>query len=62
MDALSIREHANVDDLARREANDTRQTYLDECLRIAVWELIYGSGRQRRVDELLAEGAQWRHE
>jgi hypothetical protein len=35
------------------------QSYLDESLRIAVWELLFGTGSRRRVEELLAQGAQW---
>ncbi len=36
-----------------------RQWYLDECLRIAVWEMIFGTGTRARVAELLAQGARW---
>ena len=39
-----------------------RQWFLDECLRIAVWELLFGTGSRATVDELLAEGARWRDE
>ena len=42
------------DDAAQR-----RQAYLDESLRIAVWEMIFGSGSRGLLDELLAAGAQW---
>ena len=37
-----------------------RQWFLDECLRIAVWELIFGTGSRASVDALLAAGARWR--
>ena len=37
-----------------------RQWFLDECLRIAVWELIFGTGSRKSVDALLAAGARWR--
>jgi len=36
-----------------------RQWFLDECLRIAVWELIFGTGTRAAVDALLAQGARW---
>ena len=36
-----------------------RQWFLDECLRIAVWELIFGTGTRASVDALLADGARW---
>lgn len=36
-----------------------RQWYLDESLRIAVWEVIFGTGPHERVAELLASGARW---
>jgi hypothetical protein len=39
-----------------------RQHYLDESLRIAVWEAIFGSGTRGRIEDLLAEGARWRPE
>lgn len=44
------------------DAAERRRWYLDESLRIAVWEMIFGSGSRRRVDELLAEGASWHTE
>ena len=44
------------------DADDRRRWYLDESLRIAVWEMIFGSGSRRRVDELLEQGASWREE
>jgi hypothetical protein len=37
-----------------------RQWYLDESLRIAVWELIFGAGDRRIVERLVAAGAAWR--
>jgi len=37
-----------------------RQRFLDESLRIAVWELLFGTGARARVEELLREGARWR--
>ena len=45
---------------ARDDAAERRQTYLDESLRIAVWELIFGSGSRGVLDDLLAAGARWR--
>jgi hypothetical protein len=39
--------------------DERRQWFLDECLRIAMWELLFGSGSCNRVNELLAAGAQW---
>jgi hypothetical protein len=35
------------------------QHFLDESLRIAVWELLFGTGSHGRVAELLAQGARW---
>jgi hypothetical protein len=42
-----------------RDARERRQWYLDESLRIAVWELIFGSGDRSIVDRLVAAGAIW---
>jgi hypothetical protein len=39
-----------------------RQRFLDESLRIAVWELLFGTGSRRRVEELLRQGAQWQRD
>jgi hypothetical protein len=39
-----------------------RQWFLDESLRIAVWELLFGTGSRRRVEELLREGARWQRD
>jgi len=36
--------------------------FLDESLRIAVWELLFGTGSRRRVEELLRQGAQWQRD
>jgi hypothetical protein len=44
---------------ARDDSAERRQTYLDESLRIAVWEMIFGSGSRDVLDELLAAGARW---
>jgi hypothetical protein len=43
-----------------RNANDERrQGYFGECPRIAVCELLFGSGRREQVEQLLAAGARW---
>jgi hypothetical protein len=39
-----------------------RQRFLDESLRIAVWEVLFGTGTRGRVEELLLAGARWRSE
>lgn len=41
---------------------ERRQWYLDESLRIAVWEVLFGTGPHARVTELLAQGACWKSE
>lgn len=41
------------------EAAGRRQWFLDECLRIAMWELLFGSGQRTQVEALLAAGARW---
>jgi hypothetical protein len=48
--------------MERNTNDERRQWYLDECLRIAVWELLFGSGRREQVEQLLAAGARWRAE
>jgi hypothetical protein len=42
------------------DPRERRQWYLDQSLRIAVWELIFGSGDRRIVDRLVSAGAVWR--
>lgn len=44
------------------DATAERQQFLDESLRIAVWELLFGTGTRARVEELLLAGARWRSE
>ena len=44
------------------DATAERQQFLDESLRIAVWELLFGTGTRARVEELLLAGARWRPE
>lgn len=48
--------------IAPVEALGERQQFLDESLRIAVWELLFGTGTRARVEELLLAGARWRSE
>jgi hypothetical protein len=48
--------------IAAVEALGERQQFLDESLRIAVWELLFGTGTRARVEELLLAGARWRSE
>jgi hypothetical protein len=38
---------------------EQRQRFLDESLRIAVWELLFGTGARYSVEELLHQGARW---
>jgi hypothetical protein len=44
------------------DPTDQRQRFLDESLRIAVWELLFGSGPRCSVDDLLRQGARWQPE
>ena len=36
-----------------------QQWHLDQLLRIAVWELVFGTGTPRLVQDLLDRGARW---
>lgn len=44
------------------DPRERRQWYLDESLRIAVWEVVFGTGPHSRVEELLGAGAIWQPE
>jgi hypothetical protein len=48
-----------VSTVIERVAPSAAQHFLDESLRIAVWELLFGTGSRARVEELLAQGARW---